>query len=320
MAPELDVVTGAFSYTGRHITARLLERGREVRTLTGHPDRPDPFGGRVAARPLDFTRPDDLARDLEGADILYNTYWVRVARGATTHERAVAHTEVLLRAAARAGVRRVVHISITGVERGRGLPYFEGKARAEELVKSLAPSWAIVRPTLIFGRQDVLLHNIAWALRRFPVFPLFGDGNYPVQPVHVDDVADLAVRVGLGEERGAATGADGSGSGPGLVVEAAGPDRLAYREMVAMVARAVGRRPLLVPAPPGAAWLGAALVGTAMGDVAVTRDEVEGLMRGLLVAEGAATGSRRLGDWLARHARDLGRHWRSEIERHYRRG
>src|SRR5438270_13412726 len=73
----MDAVTGAFSYTGRSITRRLLEAGREVRTLTGHPSRPDPFGGKVSVVPYAFDDPAALAASLRGAEVLYNTYWVR---------------------------------------------------------------------------------------------------------------------------------------------------------------------------------------------------------------------------------------------------
>ncbi len=299
----LDVVTGAFSYTGRHIASRLLAAGREVRTLTGHPEREDPFGGRVLALPYRFDDPAAMARSLEGAETLYNTYWVRFARGGRSHDRAVHDSEVLFAAAAAAGVRRIVHVSITGADPASPLPYFRGKGRVEAALRACGPDFAIVRPTLVFGHGDVLLHNIAWALRRLPAFALFGDGAYPVQPVHVDDVAELAVRLGR--------------EGAGAAADAVGPETYTYRDLVARVAEAIGRRVPLVPLPPGLAWAGAAAVGVVVRDVVVTRDEIAGLMAGLLVSRQAPTGGSRLSEWLRANAPTLGLRWVSEIRRHY---
>ena len=79
--PDLAVVTGAFSYTGRYVTRRLLDQGVRVRTLTRSPDAEDPFGGQVGVAPLDFSDPDGLCHSMRGAGVFYNTYWVRYAHG-----------------------------------------------------------------------------------------------------------------------------------------------------------------------------------------------------------------------------------------------
>lgn len=302
----MDVVTGAFGYTGRHITSRLLGAGRKVRTLTGHPSRPSPFGSAVEAHPFVFDDPAVMAESLRGADTLYNTYWVRFARGGVDHDAAVAHSRALIRAAETAGVRRIVHVSITGARADSPLPYFRGKALVEEAVRGSRLSWAIVRPALIFGREDVLVHNIAWWLRRSPVFAVFGDGRYRVRPVHVEDLAELCVQAGASREDGA--------------TDAVGPERFTYEEMVRRVALAVGRQPHILHLPPMLAWALTLPVGLAVGDVVVTRDEIRGLMAGLLDVEGPSTGQRAFSAWLQVHAADLGGRWASEMQRHYLRG
>jgi NADH dehydrogenase len=76
-------VTGAFSYSGKYITKLLLDRGEEVITLTGHPNRPHPFGGKVKAFPLDFDEAS-MSRSLQGVEVLVNTYWVRFDKGENT--------------------------------------------------------------------------------------------------------------------------------------------------------------------------------------------------------------------------------------------
>lgn len=302
---ELDVVTGAFGYTGRHITRRLLASGRRVRTLTGHPDRPNPFGPHVEARALAFDRPATLAEGLRGADTLYCTYWVRFARGPLTHAQAVRNLEALFAAARSAGVRRVVHVSITGASPESPLPYFRGKGQAEEALHASGLSAAVLRPALIFGAEDILLHNIAWILRHSPLFAIFGRGNYRLQPVHVDDLAALAVDLGRGAEA--------------VTLDAVGPETYTYAGLVRAIARALGRRPRMIHVSPGVGWALAAALGLLVGDVVVTRDEIAGLMAGLLVSAGPPTAPTRLGAWLAEHAGDLGRHYVSEVERHYTR-
>lgn len=304
MAPMLHVVTGAFSYTGKYIARRLLAAGHRVKTLTGHPGRDDPFGGRIAAMPYDFDRPDALAGSLEGVDTLYNTYWVRFARGDVTHERAVENTRTLFRAAGDAGVRRIVHISITSASSSSPLPYFHGKGVVEEALMSSRVSHAVLRPTIIFGREDILINNIAWALRRFPIFPMFGPGDYPVQPIYVEDLADIAVDAGARSED--------------MAVDAVGPDTLTFEGLVRLIAETIGRRARVLHLPPGLAlWL-SRIVGLAVGDVALTQDEVDGLMAGLLVSDKPPLGTTRLADWLAGNAALLGTRYASEVERHYR--
>jgi uncharacterized protein YbjT (DUF2867 family) len=192
--PEVDVVTGAFGYTGRYIPARLLESGRSVRTLTGHPNRPNPFGVRVAVAAFDFEDLRKLAGHLGGATTLYNTYWVWFPRGEVTFEAAVANSQTLIHAARDAGVRRIVHVSITNPSEDSPFAYFRGKARVEQMIRKSGLGYAIVRPTVIFGREDILINNIAYILRRVSVFGIPGSGSYRLRPVSVEDVADICLR------------------------------------------------------------------------------------------------------------------------------
>ena len=207
--PDLAVVTGAFSYTGRYVARRLLDQGVRVRTLTRSPDAEDPFGGRVEVAPLDFSDPDGLCRSMQGAGVFYNTYWIRYAHGRTTFDLAVENTRTLFEAAKRAGVGRIVHFSVTNPSSESALPYFRGKAQVEDMLVGLGIPYAIIRPTLVFGVGDLLLNNMAWALRRFPVFPVYGNGDYPVQPVYVEDLAAQAVEDASQSESSVADAAPG---------------------------------------------------------------------------------------------------------------
>ena len=303
---KTHVVTGATGYTGRYIAQRLLEKGHRVRSLTGHPDRTDPFEGQVRMMSYHFDNPDLLARSLIGADTLFNTYWIRMAYGDVTHERAAENLKILFAAAQWAGVRRIVHISIANATIDSHLPYYMGKAIAERHLREFGPSYAIIKPTLLFGHGDILLNNISWALRRFPVFPVPGRGDYPVQPGFVEDIADLAVRLGEGDQN--------------VEMDAVGPEVFSYSDYVKLVRRAIGAKCVVLKTPPGLALLGSKLVGAFVNDVTLTRDEIDGLSTGLLASRetGEASLPTRLTQWLPENAAGLGRRYASEIERHYR--
>jgi NADH dehydrogenase len=300
----VNVVTGAFGFTGKYITRRLLAMGEAVRTLTGHPNRPDPWQGRVEVRPFAFDRPVELVGALRGASTLYNTYWVRFEYGAATYANAVRNTLALFGAARDAAVARVVHVSITGASAASPFPYFRAKAFLEEALQASGLAYAIVRPTVIFGDEDILINNIAWMLRRFPIFAVPGDGQYPVQPVHVDDVAALAVEAGY--------------HAANVGIDAAGPETYMYEALVKLIAGVIGRRVRLVHVSPASALLAANVLGTLLRDVVLTRDEIAGLMAGLLVASGESRGPTRLSRWLGEHATTLGLRYASELDRHFR--
>jgi uncharacterized protein YbjT (DUF2867 family) len=298
-------VTGAFGYTGKYIARRLLEAGQDVITLTGHPGSPLPeFEGRIRALPFHFDQPEWLRTSLEGVDTLFNTYWVRFDRGEQTYEQAVTNTRVLFSAARAAKVRRVVHISITNPSPDSPLPYFRGKAVLEQALRDSGLSFAILRPTVIFGAEDILINNIAWLLRRFPLFAVPGSGEYRLQPIFIEDLAELALRAGAGSEN--------------QTCDAVGPDVFTFNELLDLLARCLHSRALRLHLPAGLALALSRGIGTLLGDVVLTRDEVSGLAAGLLVSSAPPTGWTRLADWLEANRGTIGLHYASELKRHYR--
>lgn len=300
----MDVVTGAFSYTGRAIAEELLGRGRDVRTLTRRDAPADPLAARIERAELQFGDPDALRRSLDGAETLYNTYWVRFAHGPTTFERAVANTRVLFDAARAAGVRRIVHVSVTSSALDSPLPYFRGKAETEAGLAASGVAHAIVRPTLVFGPRDILVNNIAWGLRRSPVFPVAGDGSYRVQPVSVEDVATICADAAEGTES--------------AVLDAAGPETIGYEELVRLVAAAVGSRSRIVHWPRERVLAVARVAGALRRDVVLTAAELAGLEASLLVSEEPPRGTASFRSWVAANGESLGRGYVSELARNYR--
>lgn len=301
---NFDVVTGASGYTGRYIARLLLSRGRRVRTLTGHPARANPYGDQIEFAPFNFERPDELARSLEGAGAVFNTYWIRFPYRGQTFETAVQNTRVMLDAAAKAGVRKFVHISVTNATESSPLPYFHGKAMVESAIKESAVSYSIIRPALIFGVEDILLNNIAWLLRRFPFFAIPGRGDYRVQPIFAADLAEIAV--------------DAARDDRSTTLDAVGPEIFTFDELVRMLASAVRSNSRIVHVDPRVALALTQIVGLLVRDVMLTRDEIRGLMSNLLVTDSPQNAATRFSEWLRSNADKIGVAYASELARHFR--
>jgi NADH dehydrogenase len=295
------VVTGAFGYSGKYIARRLLDEGHTVRTLTDSPDRANPFGDRVVAVPFHFDDPQALVEALGGAEVLINTYWVRFDHRDFTHSQAVENTLELFSAAREAGVGRIVHVSITNPSEDSPLPYFRGKARLERALRESGLPHSILRPAVLFGGEDILVNNIAWALRRLPAFGVFGRGEYGIQPIHVDDLAALAVA----ESR----------QGGNRLLDAIGPETFTFRGLVEEIGRIIGKPRRIVPVPPAVGFLVASVIGRLVHDVFLTREEIDGLTAGLLCTSSPPTGETRLTEWARENADTLGVRYASELAR-----
>jgi uncharacterized protein YbjT (DUF2867 family) len=299
------IITGAFSYTGKYATRLLLSRGYEIRTLTYHPERVNPFGDKVQVYPYNFDDPAQLMRSLLGASTLVNTYWVRFPRGASTFEAAVQNTRTLISAARKAGVRRIVHVSIANPSLESNLSYYKGKAQLEQVVVESGLSYAILRPTVIFGLEDILINNIAWFVRHFPVFAIPGDGSYRIRPIYVEDMARLI--------------ADAVERDENAVLDAVGPETYTFEELVRQIAAQLRRRSRLIHLPMPVAYGSTLVTGWLVGDVVLTWEEYKGLMGNLLAPEGPSTGETRLSEWLTENRERIGTRYASEVARHYER-
>ena len=298
---QLHAVTGAFGYSGKYIAHRLLAKGHRVCTLTNSLQRTHPFGNCVEAHPFNFENPAALSESSQGVDVLYNTYWVRFNHKMFSHADAVQNTLTLFAAAKQAGVSRIVHVSITNPDENSPLEYFRGKGVLEIALQDLGIPYSILRPTVLFGKEDILVNNIAWMLRTFPIFGVFGNGRYQIQPIYVDDLAQLAVEAGEHTEN--------------EIINAIGPETFTYREMVETVGEIIGKKRPIFSIPPTVGFLVSQILGKVVDDVLITREEIDGLMADLLYVTTSPTGQTHLTDWAKKHANTLGRQYTSELAR-----
>ncbi len=297
----IHTVTGAFGYSGKYIAQRLLAKGHTVQTITNSVNRQNPFDEKIAVSAFNFDNPEKLTQSLQGTAVLYNTYWVRFNHKTFTFANAVQNTHTLINCAKNAGVQRIVHISITNPSVESDLEYFKGKAILEKALIDSGVSYAILRPAVLFGKEDILINNIAWALRRFPIFGVFGDGSYRLQPIYIGDLAELAVEQGESRENN--------------IINAIGPETFTYRELAQKISKIIGKKRPFVSIPPILGYWTAKIIGWVVRDVFVTRDEIEGLMTGTLVVDTPPVGKTYLTTWIQAHADSLGRKYTSEMAR-----
>ncbi len=297
----IHTVTGAFGYSGKYIAQRLLEKGDTVHTLTNSLHRQNPFGEQVSAHPFTFDQPERLAASLDGVSVLYNTYWVRFNHKLFTHADAVKNTLTLFDAAKNAGVERIVHVSITNPSSESHLEYFKGKAILEKALIESGISYAILRPTVLFGKEDILINNIAWALRKLPVFGVFGDGQYRLQPIYVDDLALLSVEQGVKRDN--------------VIIDAIGPETFTYKALVQTIGSIIGKKRPIISVSPTLGYIAGTIIGKLVNDVFITREEIEGLMADLLYVDSPAAGQTKLTDWIQEYSDSLGKNYASELAR-----
>jgi nucleoside-diphosphate-sugar epimerase len=298
---NLHAVTGAFGYSGKYIAKHLLEKGYEVITLTNTISFDDIFIGKVKTFPLNFEDTEGLCKSLENVDVLYNTYWVRFNYKTFSHQMAVDNTIKLFNACKKAGVRKIIHVSITNPSETSHLSYFKGKAILENELKSLNLKYTILRPAVLFGKEDILINNIAWMVRKFPLFGIFGDGEYKLQPIFVDDFASLAIENAITNES--------------KIIDAIGHETFTYNQLVEMIMNEIKIKKKIIHISPGFGFISGKILGKFVHDVVITKDEIEGLMSNLLYTNSAPAGETKLSDWVRNNSQIIGLKYASELKR-----
>jgi uncharacterized protein YbjT (DUF2867 family) len=298
---QFHCVTGAFGYSGKYIAKALIEKGHSVITLTNSLNRPNPFGDKVKAYPFHYDNPQELVKSLQGVKVLYNTYWVRFNHKTFTHKQAVQNTITLFRSAKEAGVKKIVHVSIANPSIHSRLEYYHGKAVLEEELIKTGVSYSIIRPTVIFGQEDVLINNIAWMIRYLPIVGVFSGKPFHIQPIYVEDMAKLAIEQGENPNNN--------------ILDAVGPETFEYRELIETIASLIQKKVIIMPVPKWFGYLFTGMLGFFLNDTILTWEEILGLTDDLLCSKQPPTGKTKLTDWVKEHKDTLGKKYTNEIQR-----
>lgn len=304
-ANKIHTITGALGFTGKYIAKQLIEKGYTVRTLTNSPDRPNPFRGKLQIFPLDFKNENELINSLRGTDVFYITYWVRFPYKSRNlsfiYSEAEENTKKLFDAAKKAGVGKIVYVSISNPDENLPYEYFYRKARIEKYLMASGVPYAILRPCVIFGDEDILFNNIAWAIRKFPFFPVFNAKECKIQPVFVNDLASLAIEYGQKKEN--------------VLIDACGPEIFHYRDLVRTICRILNKRRLVFTLPRSVIYYVGKIISMITGDQILTRDEMNGLCDGLMYSRNAPLASTRFTAWLKENKEIFGKRYANETKR-----
>jgi len=265
-APRLLVVGGTGGLVGRSVLPEFMSR-YEIRSLHRHPVAAE-GAARVEWVPVDVGRIQDWRPFLEDVDVVLNLAWYRYGN-ATRFRHLAEGLERLVEAARVAGTGRFLQVSVPPApdRLERTLPYLAYKRRVDRAIAASGLSYRIVRPTMLFGAGDRLLGTMLRLMDRYPVFPMFGDGQYHVSPVAASDLARILRLEAAG---------DGSGT-----IDVGGPERYRYCDLTDLMFSYLGKRPRYWHLSPRSSVALAQLVQD-LGSSLLYSYEVEWLLSDLL--------------------------------------
>lgn len=276
MRDKLITIFGGGGFLGRHITQHLTAAGARVRIAQRNiriAQDVKPLGnlGQTQLIAADIRKPETVARAVHGADAVVNLVGILKGDFDAFHHQGAAN---VAQAAAAAGVQALVHVSAIGADAGSKSAYGRSKAEGEAAVRSAFPHATILRPSIVFGREDQFVNRFAGLISSLPVVPIIG-GKARFQPVYVDDVAE-AVKLSLSDH--ARFG--------GRTFELGGPETISMAELNKRIAKEIGQDPSFVDMPDSLSGLMAGLTGWLPG-APITRDQWAMLQSDNVVAQGA---------------------------------
>ena len=263
-------VFGGTGFLGRRVVRHLLECELSVRVASRHPERamalfPDVRLG-IESIHADINDDRSVAAAVAAVEGVVNAVSLYVENGRNTfHSVHVIAAARVARLAREAGVKHLIHVSGIGSDAESASPYIRSRGEGERVVREAFPTATLIRPSVMFGQGDAFLTPAARMLRRLPIFPLFGRGQTQLQPVHVEDVAGAIARAM-------------QSAPPGTCYELGGPRIYAYRSLLEMLARHLGRKPPLVPVPFGL-WRVLAYLAETLPQPPITRNQVALMQR-----------------------------------------
>ena len=260
-------VFGGTGFLGRNLVHRLLQQGYRVRVAVRNP-RQDLFqdiDNRVEQVQSDVRNAQSVADAIKDADGVVNAVGLYVESQSATFEGVhVVGAQYIAQQSVTFGAK-LVHISGIGVDTQSPSNYIRARAVGEQQVREAAPHAVILRPGVLFGRNDAFIRTLSVLVRMLPVIPLFGNGSVRLQPVYVKDVAKAIECVLSSNELG------------GKIYELGGAQIISYKDLLSTIAEHLNRKRLMLPIP-FVIWERIADLASLLPNSPLTRDQIE-LMR-----------------------------------------
>jgi uncharacterized protein YbjT (DUF2867 family) len=281
METKQVTIFGGSGFLGRHAVRALAKAGWRIKVASRYPNRGfflRPLGqvGQIGLIKCDITEPEQIEAALRGSSAVINLPGLLFARGQSFEDVHAAGAGNVAEAAARLGIKQLIHVSAIGADSESESRYAQTKAEGEKRVRAALPAAIILRPSIVFGPEDQFFNKFAGLARLSPALPLIGGGHTRFQPVFVGDVA--AAMVAALENPDA----------QGRTYELGGPTIYSFKELMQIVLRETGRARLLVPLPFALASLKAFFLQFAPTPL-LTPDQVKLLRHDNVVAPTALT-------------------------------
>lgn len=249
------LITGADGYIGRHLVERLVAEGERPRCLVRNKQRAASILPleRVELVQGDTTKPETLPAVVQSIETIVHAAFITADRKPSTpnqyNETNVQGTANLVKAAQEAGVKRIIEISGLGTKPDKPGSYMQGRYLAEQMVKESGLQWTIIQPSVLFGKDAPFIKGLTDLIRSAPVVPLIGGGSILFQPIYVEDVVTVIMKV-LADPEGTT----------GKTYTIGGPDYYSFTQVIDELLHVMHKTRIKAPAPTPFVGIGAAVM------------------------------------------------------------
>jgi len=249
------LITGATGYIGRHLVSRLVAQGERPRCLVRNIKRASSIlpAGTLEFVQGDTTSPASLETAVQGVDTIVHAAFItadqKQSAGNHYQETNVQGTANLVEAAKKAGVKRIIVISGLGTKPDKPGSYMQGRYLAEKMVKESGLDWTIIQPSVLFGKDAPFIKGLTDLIRTAPVVPLIGGGKVMFQPIYVEDVVTVIIKVLQEPERT-----------KNKTYTIGGPAYYSFTQVIDALLQAMHKKRIKVPTPTPLVGIGAAVM------------------------------------------------------------
>ncbi len=262
-------VTGGTGFVGRNLVNRLLSDNHEITILANRQSAKELFGKKVRAVSGSVHNFSDLIPAFQESQVVYHLVGIIAETRKNTFEKTVAEgTKNIVAACREAGVKKIIYLSSLGTSANAQSAYHKTKYLAEQSVINSGLEWVIFRSSIIYGKGDGFLTIMSKIIRMLPFVPIFGDGEYKLQPIHINDLTEVMAAAAMDSRA------------VGQIIDLGGPEQLEYVQVINYLKQALGKKRLNFHIPFGVIKPMAVLMELFLKPAPLTRDQLTMLRMG----------------------------------------